>query len=331
MRLGLSVWLGCALLCLMTTAHAHDIRPAYLELTKTPSGDIRIVWRQPIAGVYAVPLVPRISTGWLDREPSLTERTDTLLVREWHIRAPTAELVGATVSVEALERTITDVLLHVRYPDGSELTQLLRPSAPSFSIPSAAKAGAPVKEYLLLGITHIWGGIDHLLYVFGLTLLVRDPRALLKTITGFTAAHSMSLAAAALGVIHVPSAPVEACIALSIMYVAAEVLGAREGRVSLAQRAPWLIAFCFGLLHGLGFAGALAEIGLPARHIPVALLLFNIGIEIGQISFVALLLGAFHTLRRVAPRWATGLQWAPPYVIGGLASFWFLQRFAAIF
>jgi hypothetical protein len=280
--------------------------------------------------MYAAHLLPAISTGWLNQEPFATSRSDTLLVREWLVDEPHAELVGATVHIAGLERTITDVMLHIQYRDGSESTQLLEPSTPAFRIPAPAKAGAPVAEYLLLGFTHIWGGIDHLLYVFGLTLLVRSPRALLKTITGFTVAHSLTLAAAALGFIHVPSAPVEACIALSILYVAAEVLDAREGRTGLAQRAPWVIAFCFGLLHGLGFAGALADIGLPARHIPMALFLFNVGIEIGQITFVAVLLSASRALRRATPLWASKLEWAPPYVIGGLASFWLLQRSAAL-
>lgn len=319
------------LLCPTLRAHAHDIRPAYLEVAESPTGTIHMVWREPVAGLFAVPLTPNISTGWFQREPYSSERSDTMVVREWRVTVPHDELVDATVSVDGLERTITDVLLHIQYRDGSEQTQWLKPSAPAFRIPGAARAAVPVKEYLLLGFTHIWGGIDHLLYVFGLTLLVRNLRALLKTITAFTVAHSVTLAAAALGFIHVPAAPVEASIALSILYVAAEAANTRNGHPSLAQRSPWVIAFCFGLLHGLGFAGALAEVGLPAHNIALALLLFNAGIEIGQMSFVLCLLGAWQALRRSAPHWVERFQWTPPYVIGGLASFWFIQRFAAIF
>jgi hypothetical protein len=232
--------------------------------------------------------------------------------------------------VEGLERTITDVLLHVTYADGTELTQLIKPSAPSFQIPAANKSGLPVRQYLELGFMHIWSGIDHLLYVFGLLLLVRDIRTLVKTITGFTVAHSLTLAAASLGYVHVASAPVEAVIALSIVFVAAEVLNAKEGRMNLAQRAPWVVAFGFGLLHGLGFAGALAEVGLPAHAIPAALLLFNVGIEIGQLTFIGLLLLAAKALWRLAPRFVGQLHWAPPYLIGSVASFWLIQRVAAI-
>jgi HupE / UreJ protein len=159
-----------------------------------------------------------------------------------------------------------------------------------------------------------------------LMLLVRDMCTLVKTITGFTLAHSISLAAAALGYVHIPAAPVEAAIALSIVYVAVEVVNAREGRTSLAQRAPWVIAFGFGLLHGLGFAGALAEVGLPAHAIPAALLLFNVGIEVGQLTFVALLLLAARALWLTAPLLVSRLSWAPPYLIGSTASYWLIER-----
>ena len=267
-----------------------------------------------------MPLVPTISTGWLQSEPYSSSRTDTAYVREWRIPAPHADLAGATVEVQGLERTITDVLLRVVYANGTELTQLLNPGAPRLRLPSATKPGLPIRQYLELGFTHIWSGIDHLLYIAGLVLLVRDARSLVKTITGFTVAHSITLGAAALGYVNVPAAPVEATIALSIAYVAAEVVNARQGRASLVRRAPWVMAFGFGLLHGLGFAGALSEVGLPAHAIALALLLFNIGIEIGQLTFVALLLLAARALWRMAPGLVSRLSWAPPHVIGEVVS-----------
>jgi hypothetical protein len=317
--------------CFAPLLQAHEVRPGYLELAENSAGDLRIVWRQPTAGVYAVPLIPTISTGWLQGEPYSSSRTETTYVREWRIPAPHADLAGATVEVQGLERTITDVLLRVVYANGTELTQLLNPAAPRLRLPSATKVNLPIRQYLELGFTHIWSGIDHLLYIFGLVLLVRDTRTLVKTITGFTVAHSITLAAATLGYVHVPTAPVEATIALSIVYVAAEVMHARQGRTSLARRAPWVIAFGFGLLHGLGFAGALSEVGLPAHAIPMALLLFNIGIEVGQLTFVALLLFAAKALWRMTPKLVSRLSWAPPYVIGSLASFWLIERFQVIF
>jgi hypothetical protein len=319
------------LLCFAPHLQAHEVRPGYLELTENSGGDLRIVWRQPIAGVYAVPLAPTISTGWLQSEPYSSSRTDTAYVREWRIPAPHADLAGATVEVQGLERTITDVLLRVVYANGTELTQLLNPGAPRLRLPSATKAGLPIRQYLELGFTHIWSGIDHLLYIAGLVLLVRDARSLVKTITGFTVAHSITLGAAALGYVNVPAAPVEATIALSIAYVAAEVVNARQGRASLVRRAPWVMAFGFGLLHGLGFAGALSEVGLPAHAIALALLLFNIGIEIGQLTFVVLLLLAARALWRMAPGLVSRLSWAPPHVIGSLACFWLIERIQAIF
>jgi hypothetical protein len=320
------------LLCFAALVQAHEVRPGYLEFTEGSGGDLRIVWRQPIAGIYALPLVPDISTGWLRGEPFSNSRTETTYVREWRVPAPHADLAGATVEVQGLERSITDVLLHVVYADGAELTQVLSPASPRLRFPGAAsRAELPVRQYLALGFTHIWGGVDHLLYIVGLVLLVRDTRTLVKTITGFTIAHSMSLAAAVLGLVHIPGAPVEAAIALSIVYVAVEAAHARKDDIHPARRAPWVIAFGFGLLHGLGFAGALSEVGLPAHDIPMALLLFNIGIEIGQLTFVALLLLAAKALWRLVPRFASRMSWMPPYVIGSLASFWLIERTQAIF
>ncbi|MET0660035.1 MAG: HupE/UreJ family protein [Steroidobacteraceae bacterium] len=316
------------LACIASPVYGHEVRPGYLEVTDSGDG-IRILWRQPVAGAYGTPLAPKISTGWLERAPQLTSHTDSFYVREWHIAAPHAPLAGAKIEVAGLERTITDVLVRVAYADGTELTQLLKPTAPSLSIPNPQKVAPPVREYLELGFTHIWSGIDHLLYVLGLMLLVRNTRTLIKTITGFTVAHSITLGAAALGYVNVPAAPVEAVIALSIVYVALEVLQARKGRTSIAQRAPWAVAFCFGLLHGLGFAGALSEVGLPPQAIPTALLLFNVGIEIGQLSFIAVLLLASKALLRTAPVVARRFEWLPPYAIGSLASFWVIERIHA--
>ncbi|HTU66162.1 MAG TPA: HupE/UreJ family protein [Steroidobacteraceae bacterium] len=320
------------LLTLLTApfAAAHDVRPAYLEIVEQANGTLNIVWKRT-AATSAASFTPRFSTGWTDKQPATSHDAGEALVKTWTIAAPHAPLAGASIDIEGLKTTITDVLLRVRYADGSELTRVLKPAESSITLPGAAKPGAPVREYLGLGFSHIWSGIDHLMYVFGLVLLVRTPRLLLKTITGFTLAHSVSLAAASLGFLHVPAAPVEAVIALSIVYVAVELLRAREGQPSLASRAPWVVSMSIGLLHGLGFAGALAEVGLPADAIPQALLLFNVGIELGQIAFVALVLAAGQALIRLAPRLTTSLRWLPPYAIGSFATFWVIERVHAIF
>lgn len=319
------VWL---LLC-AAAVHAHDVRPAYLEITQQPDGAIAILWKQAAATVSTTSIEPRFSTGWTDADPVASRQSGEALVKTWHVSPAHAELAGATVQIQGLATTITDVLVRVVYADGTELTRLLKPSEPQLTLPNAAKAGAPVREYLQLGFVHIWSGIDHLLYVFALVLLVRTPRLLLQTITGFTIAHSISLAAAALGYIDIPSAPVEAVIALSIVYVAIELVHARQGREGLAARAPWLVAMSIGLLHGLGFAGALAEVGLPPQAIAQALLLFNIGIEIGQLTFVATVLVCGHFLLRFAPLMTGSLRWLPPYAIGSFASFWVIERIHA--
>jgi len=318
------------LLAVGVAAQAHDVRPAYLEIIERPGGDLAISWKR--AAESSLPAFkPVFSTGWTDSNPTTTRQAGDALEKTWIIARPHAPLAGTALRIAGLETTITDVLLRVVHEDGSELTRVLRPAHSSMVLPGAEKSGAPVREYLELGFTHIWSGVDHLLYVFGLVLLVRTSRLLLRTITGFTLAHSVSLGAAALGYVNIPPAPVEAVIALSIVYVAVELLRARDGAPSLASRAPWLVSMSIGLLHGLGFAGALAEVGLPPDAIPQALLLFNIGIEIGQITFVALVLIAGHVLIRHLPRLTTSLRWLPPYAIGSFASFWVIERIHAFF
>jgi hydrogenase/urease accessory protein HupE len=189
------------------------------------------------------------------------------------------------------------------------------------------------RAYLRLGTEHIWGGIDHLLFILALLIVVKGTRRLVATVTAFTLAHSLTLAAATLGFVHVPQAPIEAAIALSIVFVACEIVHSRQNRPGLTERWPWLVAFAFGLLHGFGFASALNEVGLPQNAIPVALLFFNLGVEVGQLLFIAAVLAVIALTRKLArsftvspPRWAWRL---PPYAIGGVAAFWLIQRLAA--
>ena len=193
--------------------------------------------------------------------------------------------------IDGLASTMTDALVRIEFVDGGEWVERLTPGAPQATIPAGQSGWAVAATYLKLGVEHILLGIDHLLFVLALILIAPNTRQLIKAITAFTVAHSITLAAATLGFVHVPPTPVEAAIALSIAFVAAEIVRAREGKAGIAARAPWIVAFAFGLLHGFGFAGALSEIGLPAGHIPVALLFFNVGVEIGQLLFVAVVLG----------------------------------------
>ena len=305
---------------------AHEIRPAYFELIEQPDGSVLARWKQPMMDTIGIAIAPRLSSGWLDSAPRRQWQTPSHRVQEWTIAAPRARLAGQELRIEGLEKTITDVLVRIRFAEGAELTQLIKPEQPRWELPAGAKTGLPVAQYLLLGVDHIWTGIDHLLYVFGLILLVPNWRVLLQTITAFTVAHSITLGAASLALIPVAAAPVEAVIALSIVYVAVELINARRGAIGIAQRAPWLIAFAFGLLHGFGFAGALAETGLPPDNIPLALLLFNIGIEVGQLVFVAAVLTVLALGRRYIPRGAQWLVHGAPHVIGSLAAFWLIER-----
>jgi hydrogenase/urease accessory protein HupE len=315
----LASWVSCV-------ASAHEIRPAYLEIRIDRAQAVHILWKQPVAGELALPLHPQVSAGWLDASPVRSITTDSFLIREWRIVAPHTPMAGQRLSVEGLDKTLTDVLIRIVDAQGDETIHILRPGAASFYIPPSTKTAVPIAEYVGLGVEHIWTGIDHLLFVLGLMLLTPRLRALLKTITAFTLAHSLTLAAATLGLVHAPPAPVEAVIALSILYLAVELVHVREGRPALAQRYPWVIAFTFGLLHGFGFAGALSEVGLPPERIPLALLLFNCGIEIGQVVFVGVVSAVLALLARGVPRFCAGVKWVMPHAIGSLAAFWFIER-----
>ncbi len=307
-------------------AAAHEVRPAYLDIAQDRTGWVRVLWRQPTAGEATLAITPQLSSGWLT--PAAGERTvaeDSTITR-WAIAPPHAVLEGQTLTIQGLDASITDVLVNVRYANAVEASQLIRPDRPLWRLPPSAKPVLPVAAYLQLGVSHIWTGVDHLAYLLGLMLLVTSLKALIKTVTAFTVAHSVTLTMSALGLINVAPAPVEAVIALSILAVAAELVRYRRGLPSLAQRQPWLIAFPFGLLHGLGFAGALREVGLPPNDIPAALLSFNLGIEAGQMAFVLAVLAAFHGLALAAPRAVAWVRQALPYLIGSVASYWLIAR-----
>ena len=307
-------------------ATAHEVRPAYLDISQDRTGWVRVLWRQPTAGEATLPITPRLSSGWLAPETGARTVAEDSTTTRWAIRPPHAALEGQTLTIEGLDASITDVLVRVRYANAVEASQLIRPDRPQWRLPASSKPILPVLAYLQLGLTHIWTGIDHLAYLLGLMLLVTSLKALIKTVTAFTVAHSVTLSMSALGLINVPPAPVEAVIALSILAVAVELVRYRSGLPSLAQRQPWLIAFPFGLLHGLGFAGALSEVGLPPHDIPAALLSFNLGIEAGQMAFVLAVMAAFHGLALAAPRVVAWVRRALPYLIGSVASYWLIAR-----
>jgi len=306
---------------------ADVFRPAYLELRQINAETFNVLWKVPAQGEtarLAIHVVFPDGTTTVS-EPRGQFAADAFVER-WTIRRQ-GGLAGGTIRINGLPASITDVLARVERQDGTTQVARLLPEKPAFVVESAKGSAGVAWTYLGLGVHHILAGIDHLLFVMALVLIVPSRRLLALTITAFTVAHSLTLAAATLGVVHVPQAPVEAVIALSIVFVAAEIVRGGQGRAGLTARAPWVVAFAFGLLHGLGFAGALAEVGLPQRAVPVALLFFNVGVEIGQLAFVTMLIGVIAAVRKVpSPRWAEAV---PAYAIGAVAMFWVLERIAA--
>jgi hydrogenase/urease accessory protein HupE len=307
-------------------AVAHEVRPAYLELRQTAADTFDVLWKVPALG-------DNLRLGLYVRWPKTCENlseprgifTGDAYLERWRLRHPEA-LVGSTISIDGLQTTLTDVLVRIERLDGTTQVARLLPTSPSLVVEAAPGGWQVAWTYLVLGVEHILLGIDHLLFVLALILLVSGRKRLLGTITAFTVAHSITLAAATLGFVHVPGAPVEACIALSIVFVAAELIRSRQGQPGLTERAPWLVAFTFGLLHGLGFAGALSEVGLPQHAIPLALLFFNVGVELGQLIFIAVVLCLAAIARRLpirAPAWGWRVV---PYGIGSVAMFWVIQR-----
>jgi hydrogenase/urease accessory protein HupE len=326
MRL-LPLLVALATLALPLPGHSHEVRPAYLDLREDRPGEYSVLWKTPMLGAMRLALDPTFSGPVETLTPVATQTTGNAAVRTWRLRAD--RLRGQTLGVAGLEATLTDALVRIAFADGTAWVQRLTPQQPEVVIPTRQSAWDVAGTYLTLGIEHILLGIDHLLFVLALLLLSTGTWQLVKTVTAFTVAHSITLGLATLGFVHVPPKPVEAVIALSIVFAAVEIVQARRGPPGLSARMPWIAAFTFGLLHGFGFAGALSEVGLPQGHIPVALLFFNLGVEAGQLLFVAAVLAFMAGARRLRIAWPGWSEPAPAYAIGGLASFWVLQRVAA--
>ena len=305
----------------------HEVRPAYLDLREDRPGEFSVLWKTPMLGDLRLSLNPAFSGPVEALTPVATQRTGNAAVQTWRLR--TESLRGQTLRIAGLEATITDALVRVSFLDGSTWIHRLTPQQSGTAVPSRPSAWGVAGTYLTLGVEHILMGIDHLLFVLALMLLTTGTWRLVKTVTAFTVAHSITLGLATLGIVDVPSKPVEAVIALSIVFVAAEIVQSRRGRAGLAAQMPWIVAFTFGLLHGFGFAGALSEVGLPEAHIPVALLFFNLGVEAGQLLFVAAVIALVAAARRMRMAWPRWAELTPPYAIGGLAMFWVIQRVAA--
>jgi hydrogenase/urease accessory protein HupE len=309
------------------------VRPAYLELRQTGAETYDVLWKVPgKGGNLRLGLFVELPEGSSNVTVPRASMVNNAYSERWTVKRP-GGLSGGSIHIAGLSSTMTDVLVRLERLDGSTQVTRLTPSAPSYLVEDSPRATQVAVTYLKLGVEHILGGIDHLLFVLALLILVTGTRRLIATVTAFTVAHSLTLAGATLGFVHIPGPPVEAAIALSIVFVATEIIHSRQGRIGLTERFPWIVAFTFGLLHGFGFASALSEVGLPQSAIPVALLFFNVGVEVGQLLFIAAVFTVIMLVQEISqrlkfsqPLWAWRI---PPYTIGSLAMFWVIQRVAA--
>ena len=313
------------LLCWVSDASAHEARPAYLRIQQSGEETYQTSWRVPAKGELRLGIYLEMPQHCKLLGDQLNWKDGATFVEQGKWSCP-GGLVGHELRISGLEMMLTDALARFERLDGTTQVARLSPSNNSFTVTMTESWFQVASTYLALGVKHILLGIDHLLFVLALLLLVPNMRMLVWTITSFTLAHSLTLAAATMGWVNVPQQPVEAVIALSILFVAMEIVHWKQGKPGITRRWPWLVAFTFGLLHGFGFAGALTEIGLPEHAIPLALLFFNLGVEAGQLMFIAAVLLIWAGLKRMSwPQWAWRV---PVYTIGSLAAFWTIDRIA---
>lgn len=302
----------------------HEVRPAYLQIKQIDETTYEVYWKVPSLDT-AVPKINPVFAESFDIEVlELPNFTGAFAIFSYKITSK-RPLAGSMLYIDGLNRTLIDVLVTVTYLNGETVTLMLQPDNDSIIIPGESKLRDIIQTYTLLGIEHILLGFDHLLFVLALILIVNSNWKVIKTVTAFTVAHSITLSAAALGWIFIPGPPVEAVIALSIVFLALEIVTNLKGKETLTSRQPWIVAFIFGLLHGFGFAGALQDIGLPQQNIPWALGFFNVGVELGQIAFILVIIILTKVLS-FKKDWSKALRFIPAYAIGSIACFWLIER-----
>ena len=312
-----------------TVSYGHALQPGYLELRLVDTDQYSVLWKKPANRGKPMAISAVLPENCDQAKPTQSVWDGMAYLARWTTLC-TGGLEGGEIRIDGLDQTSTDVLVRFDFTDGTVESRRLTPENLFFTVPAIPSRFEVVRTYLVLGFKHILEGIDHLMFVLALLILVKGVRRLIVTVTAFTLAHSLSLVGATLGLVQIPGPPVEAAIALSIMFVASEIMHSRSGNPGLTEKYPWVVAFIFGLLHGLGFAGALAQIGLPQSSIPTALLFFNVGVEIGQLFFIAcvfsiIALGRAIISRINMPKMAW-ISTVPPYVIGSAAAFWTIQR-----
>jgi hydrogenase/urease accessory protein HupE len=346
-----SVFAFVALLVAAQTAFAHEYRPALLDISVRPDGVADVLWRTEDTTVDSMDgasrstspahvLRPSISPDRCEAGPVAEQLHDRRTIeRRWEVRCQPPTLHGTELTIAGLPSLPIEAFVRVRWTADSTSEFVLRGTANSRVLEETGVGpfgrggtiGAVMRVYGILGVEHILLGPDHLLFVLGLLLLVTNFWSLFKTVTGFTVGHSITLTLAALGMVELPGPPVEALIALSILLLAAEAIRSRAtNTTTLASKSPWVVAAAFGLLHGLGFAGALGDLGLPPDRLPSALLAFNLGVELGQVLFVAAVLIIAYAGRRFVPRSENRARTAVAWCVGTIGGYWFVERVWAI-
>ena len=310
---------------------AHESQPGLFELRQLGPERYEVIWRAPIYYGKPHPAELRLPRDWSTvGEPTVRQLPDSALHRRI-VDVAGGSIDGSVIRFPGLESTITDVFVRVSRLDGSEASQVVRPTQPYAELRGERPWYVSSGEYLVLGFHHILMGIDHLLFVLGLLIIVNGRRMLVKTITAFTLAHSITLALATLGYASIPGPPRNAAIALSILFLGPEIVRVWRGQSSFTIRHPWVVAFAFGLLHGFGFASGLSTVGMPKSEIPLALLMFNVGVELGQLAFVVLILLSYRSVEVLQFRWPRWVEHVPGYAIGSLGAYWAIQRTLLMF
>ena len=326
MRRGRVLWFLASLaLAGALPGDAHEARPGFLELRQTGEDTWSFLWKKPTGGEIEIQIAPVIPDGCRLATQDRQQLTPGAMIARGTLTCA-GGLAGKTIAIAGLEATITDVLVRLHHADGRLESHLLRPATPSVRLGGVTSAAERAFGYVQLGVQHILLGVDHLLFVLGLMLIVKGRWTLVKTITAFTLAHSITLAIATLGYAQAPLVPLNAATALSILFLGPEVVRTWRGETSFTIRHPWVVAFAFGLLHGFGFASGLTAMGLPQAEIPLALLLFNVGVELGQVAFVLLVVLLERSFRVLEVRWPRLVERLPGYAVGTLGAYWTIQR-----
>jgi hydrogenase/urease accessory protein HupE len=315
----------CILTAIPFSGFAHEMRPAFLHIRQTGANEYELLWKIPRIGNEVMSIKPEFPSWFVVQQKIPATESGTGALYTYHATSA-KDIHGMAFSINGLKETVVDVLVQVELMNGDQYSLMLQPAKNKGKVPKQSGVLETIKGYFSLGVKHILLGIDHLLFVLALLLITKGMKRLFITVTAFTIAHSITLSLSALGYVGLPGPPVEAVIALSIVFLAVEIIREHQGIATLTGRKPWLVAFIFGLLHGLGFASALSQVGLPQQHIPLALGFFNVGVEAGQIAFIVVVL---LIIRMIAAKkeWPIWMKKIPAYSIGSVAVFWLIERF----